>query len=62
MPIGKGSLPWSILHTAKTSIYKQCDATDEEMEDKLRQCRVDYGRVENSREGVKMVIRVWRDS
>jgi len=59
--ISKGTVPYSILHTGKTSIYEQCDYTDKQMEELERVCRKKYGRVETERRGLKLVITVWRD-
>ena len=55
-----GNIPYSIIHTKRTTTYRQVDATNEEIEAKIRELKKDYYNVETEYVGGKTTIRVWR--
>ena len=58
--ITKGRIPYSILHLPTRSIYKQVDATDNEMMEKIRESKKKYLRVETEYCCGKTIITAWR--
>lgn len=58
--IAAGRIPYAIIHTAKTTTYRQVDASDEETAIKIRELKKDYYNVETEYVGGKTTIRVWR--